>query len=91
MNLLFESEQRSYDRGAFEYDACVDGVYVLSFLDGDIARLNRFRRALENRSEKTEVLCFEDQVDFLKKYLQEFTEIRVIGRDVIESELHLKK
>ncbi len=91
LNLLFESEQRSYDRGAFEYDACVDGVYVLSFLDGDIARLNRFRRALENRSEKTEVLCFEDQVDFLKKYLQEFTEIRVIGRDVIESELHLKK
>ena len=39
LQLLFEPDTRSYNRGSFEYDACVDGIYVLSHLDGDLARL----------------------------------------------------
>lgn len=39
LSLLFPPEFRSMGQGVFEYDAYVDGVYVLSHLDGDVARL----------------------------------------------------
>lgn len=69
LDLLFEPDIRSYDRGLFEYDACVNGVYVLSHLDGDLARLVRFREAIENQKGKFEVLCFPHQMHFLREYL----------------------
>ena len=89
--MLFEPEQRSYDNGIFEYDACIDGVYVLSYLDGDIARLMRFKSAQEKLQCRCEVLCFPDQVSFLQKYLEGLVEIRVIDRDSVEMELNLKR
>ena len=79
LELLFEPEQRSYDRGAFEYDACVNGVFVLSHLDGDIARLVRFKEAVERRPEHCEVLCFE------------LADIRILDRAVVESELKVRR
>lgn len=98
LDLLFEDEQRSYGLGTFDYDACVNGVYVLSHLDGDLARLRRFREAIEETIEKHganaeqyEVLCFSDQVGFLKKYLDGLAQIRTIDRVAIESELNLKR
>lgn len=91
LDLLFEPEQRSYDRGCFEYDACVDGVYVFSHLDGDIARLIRFREAIDNRAEQYEVLCFEDQFPFLREYLKGCAAIRVIGRKEVEDALELNR
>lgn len=91
LELLFEPEQRSYDRGAFEYDACVNGVFVLSHLDGDIARLVRFKEAVERRPEHCEVLCFEDQTPFLRGYLKELADIRILDRAVVESELKVRR
>ncbi|UKI37085.1 MAG: hypothetical protein L6V93_02360 [Clostridiales bacterium] len=67
LDLLFEPECRSNDLGAFEYDAYIDGVYVLSFLDSDIARLMRFSEARSCRTEMLEVLCFPEQVELIKK------------------------
>lgn len=91
LDLFFEPEQRSYDRGVFEYDAYVDGVYVLSHLDGDIARLIRFKESVVNRTDKYEVLCFEDQVKFLNGYLKDFVQLRVIGRKEVEDALEIKR
>lgn len=91
LSLLFEPEQRSYSRGSFEYDACIDGTFVLSHLDGDLARLMRFREAIESRSDKYEVLCFADQVAFLKEYLNGLAQIRVIDRTDVEKELNLER
>ena len=91
LDLFFEPEQRSYDRGVFEYDAYVDGVYVLSHLDGDIARLIRFKESVINRADKYEVLCFEDQVNFLNGYLKDFVQLRVIGRKEVEDALEIKR
>ena len=65
LDLLFESECRSNDLGAFEYDAYINGVYVLSFLDSDIARLMRFSEARSYRTEMLEVLCFPEQVELI--------------------------
>lgn len=91
LDLLFDSEYRSYGRGSFEYDACVDGVYVLSHLDGDIARLRRFKDAVEKTKVKCEVLCFKDQVAFIKEYLGDLVQIKELDRTFVESELNLKR
>lgn len=45
LDLLFEPSTRTYGRGTMEYDAQVDGVKVLSHLDGDLAGCCAFGRA----------------------------------------------
>lgn len=89
LELLFEPDTRSYDKGLFEYDACVEGVYILSHLDGDLARLIRFREGIEGREGSFEVLCFPHQTEFLREYLGEPVRLRVIDREVVERELGL--
>lgn len=91
LDLLFESETRSYDRGAFEYDACVDGIYVLSHLDGDLARLVRFREAAMYQQGRFEVLCFPHQEPFLREYLGNLVEVRILDLNSVEIELGLER
>lgn len=87
LDLLFEPECQSNDLGAFEYDAYIDGVYVLSFLDSDIARLMRFSEARSYRTERLEVLCFPEQVELIKNYLGSDVSIKTIGLEQIEDAL----
>lgn len=87
LDLLFEPEARSYGCGLFEYDACVDGVYVLSHLDGDLARLIRFREAIECQAGRFEVLCFPHQAQFLREYIGQLAGIKTIDMDLVEAEL----
>lgn len=91
LDLLFEPEVRSYDKGFFEYDACLDGVYIFSHLDGDLARLIRFREAIENRHGRFEVLCFPYQTHFLREYLSPMVEIKTIEMDLVEAEFGLER
>lgn len=90
MDLLFEPEERSYNRGRFEYDAYINGVYVLSHLDGDIARLIRFNDAVSAQSVKSEILCYPCQVDFIREYMDRHVSIKIIDMDLVESELGLE-
>lgn len=85
MQLLFNDEDRSYNQGIFEYDAVENGVFVFSFLDSDIVRLTRFRSAISGRA--YEILCFLDQVSFLRKYLGNQAKLRVIEIDLVEAEI----
>lgn len=87
LDLLFEPDARSYNKGVFEYDAFVDGVYVLSHLDCDIARLIRFRDSVYNRPGKFEVLCYPNQVLFLREYLGPNVSLKTIDIDLVEAEL----
>lgn len=87
LDLLFDSSDRSYDQGRFEYDACVDGVYVYSHLDGDIARLIRFGQALQTQKGEFEVLCFPEQVPLLREYLGKRVRLKLIDMDLVEAEL----
>ena len=87
LDLLFKPECRSNDLGAFEYDAYINGVYVLSFLDSDIARLMRFSEARSYRTEMLEVLCFPEQVELIKNYLGSDVSIKTIGLEQIEDAL----
>lgn len=87
MDLLFEKEERSYNQGVFEYDAFVDGKYVLAYLDSDIARLIRFKSAILTRHDiQAEILCFPHQVLFIREYLGSHTEIKTIPIDAVEAE-----
>ena len=87
LDLLFEREVRSFDKGLFEYDACVDGVYILSHLDGDIARLIRFKEGIRNQTGRFEILCFPHQTHFLQEYMGGLVGIKTIGMDAVEAEL----
>ena len=70
LRALFKREERSFDMGSFTYDAHTDGVYTLSFLDSNLWRLFRFREAvLGDPSLKCRIICFPEQMAFLKSYL----------------------
>jgi len=69
MKVLFAPEMRLKGYGSFEYDAYFENKYVYSHLDSDIARLIRFKEAVENYDYSFEVLCFSWQVAFLRAYL----------------------
>lgn len=89
LELLFDEDQIAKHTN-FEYDAKINGTYILSHLDSDLCRLNRFREAiisLGNTTEKYEVLCFEWQYDFVKKYLGDLANVTVISFDSVDKEL----
>ena len=82
LDLLFEPSTRTYGRGTLEYDAQVDGVKVLSHLDGDLARLLRFREGLWSHEGKFEVVCLPQQAEFVRSFLGDRAEVRKIPLDV---------
>ena len=77
LSYLFRNGGRSYGRGSFTYDAYIDGVYQLSFLDGDICRLFRFREAILDREGKYQVVCYQEQAEFVRAYLGDLATLRV--------------
>ena len=87
LDLLFDPEVRSYNRGDFEYDAYIDGVYIFSHLDGDIARLIRFAKQAKYHTGKYEVLCFQHQMHFLREYLGQNVKLKIIDINSVEDEL----
>lgn len=91
LDALFLPETRSYGIGRFEYDACVEGGYVFSHLDGDLNRLIRFKEAIEHIPGPFEALCFPHQVEFLREYLEGRAVIKTIGLEAIEKALEIKE
>ncbi len=90
LNLLFDDEDRSFNRGNFEFDAKINGTYILSHLDSDICRLNRFREAIiffEDEKASYEVLCFEWQYHFVKKFMGELAKVTPVSFDEFDEEL----
>ena len=83
--MLFCREERSFGRGQFEYDAFIQGKYIFSHLDGDLARLNRLRDALEpGLAEQPEILCFPDQLGLIQGYMGDRVGVCIIGVDAVE-------
>ena len=88
LNLLFDDEYRSFNRGNFEFDAKINGTYILSHLDSDLCRLNRFREAIiDDPNDKYEVLCFEWQYHFVKKFMGELAKVTPVSFDAFDEEL----
>lgn len=91
LDLIFEPEVRTYNRGLFEYDARINGSYVFSHLDSDLARLVRFKEAITNQNGKYEVLCYPHQMQFLREYLGRLATIKTIDIGSVEAELDPKR
>ena len=91
LDLLFEPNVRTYNRGLFEYDAMIDGVYVFSHLDSDLARLGRFKEAVINQRGAFEVLGYPHQRDFLMEYLGGDVTIKIIELEAVEAELGIER
>jgi hypothetical protein len=75
----------------FNYDARIDDVYVLSFLDSDIIKLASFYKTVTQEKFKWEVACFDTQLPFLRKYLGEEAVIRSFPLDLIHEKLNAGK
>lgn len=87
LDLHFEPSTRTYGRGTMEYDAQVGAVKVLSHLDGDLARLLRFREGLWTHSGKFEVVCFPQQTGFVHSFLGDRVGVREIRIETVEETL----
>ena len=87
LDLLFEPSTRTYGRGTMEYDAQVGAVKVLSHLDGDLARLLRFREGLWSHRGKFEVVCFPQQAEFVREVLGDRVGVREIRIETVEETL----
>ena len=89
LNLLFESDSLSNGSGLFEYDAYVDKKYILSHLDGDVARLIRFKEALLLNRFDSEVVCYDFQADYVNAFLAGLAKVKIIEMSLVETELEL--
>ncbi len=87
LSRLFSPKMRPRGYGFMEYDAYLDGTYIYSHLDSDIARLVRFREALASQTENFEVLCFPWQIEFLKEYLGQRVILKLIEMEALEKAL----
>ena len=87
LELLF-GEDQIVKLTSFEYDAKINGTYILSHLDSDLCRLNRFREAtIDDPNNKFEVLCFEWQYHFVKKFMGELAKVTPVSFDDFDEEL----
>ena len=86
-DLLFgDAYVRPEDR-VFEYDAYIDDKYIFSFLDGDIARLIRFKEyAISDDSKKFEVVCYSHQIEILRLYMGEIVSYKRIDLERVEKQ-----
>ena len=90
LGALFDSQMRPKGYGFMEYDAYWEGTYIYSHLDSDIARLVRFREALETQNETFEVMCFPWQAGFLKEYLGQRVILKQLEMESLEAALGIR-
>lgn len=89
LSAVFPPQWRATGPGIIEHDARRDGTFILSHLDGDLARLLRLRQALEHSETPCEVLCFPWQTAFIRDYLGNRVRIREVTMDALENALGL--
>lgn len=87
LDLLFDPNDRSYGKGVFEYDARENGIYLFSFLDSDITRLNHFIDGTKGIERETAVICFPEQTAFVRNVVGPKVSIKTVIMDMVEDAL----
>lgn len=85
LELLFDDDELAGMGATFGYDAIRDGAYVLSFLDSDIFRLHAFWDTVRVQKYKATVICFPEQVPFLRSYLRNKVSLQTVTMDMVEN------
>lgn len=89
-DLLFGDAYVRPEERTFEYDAFIDNKYIFSFLDGDIARLIRFREyVISDKSRKYELICYAHQFEDVKRYMKDYCLYKMISIEKMEKSLLL--
>ena len=94
LQFLFEDEERSFGRGSFDYDALIPSEqgnkHVLVLLDCDLARLKRFKEALEFYPDKLgEIICYDWMARYVQKYMEGTNAtVKCISLDMVEEDLY---
>ena len=88
LSAVFPADWRLTLPSNLECDARRDNTFILSHLDGNIARLVRLRQALDYSPLPFEILCFPWQTALLHEYLGSRVELRELTIDALENYLH---
>ena len=88
LDLLFEEDERAGVGATFCYDATRDGAYVLCFLDGDIFRLKAFWDTVRVQKYKASIICFPEQVPFLRSYLRDKVSLQTVTMETVENAIY---
>lgn len=72
----------------FCYDALRDGAYMLSFLDSDIFRLNAFWETVRYQKFQASIICFPEQVPFLRSFLRDKVALQTVTMDMVENAIN---
>ena len=81
LSQLFDPHERRQEMGVFQYDGKVDGTYYVSFLDSDIAKLRSVNNHIKTKPTDLVIVCFEEQIEFLKTYMGENIRLKIISID----------
>ena len=74
-------------KGRFDCDAYLDGTYIFSYLDGNLARLTRFYEAATRSDKSFEVICYPFQTQFVKELFHGKINIKEIPLETLEAKL----
>ncbi len=89
--LLFDETELARGDTRIECDAYVDGKYILSYLDGDMAKLIRFYNGTRDGREEIEIICYPFQEEFVRNYFGRDTVVKTISLDVIEKAMGIEE
>lgn len=71
----------------FDVDATIDGASMLSFFDGDVARLIRFKNRVMSENCKFGIACFPHQEKIVKEFFDTDVPLMVTTMDEIEKNI----
>ena len=89
LNALIQDVMRVKSIGSVECDGEWEDNFYLSHLDGDIARLRRFRGQIVGIAQKFTVLCYPWQAPFLREYLGPVVTLKQVEMDWLEEVLEI--
>lgn len=88
LHILFGDTYVRPEERVFAYDAHINNKYILSFLDGDLASLIRFKETAEIDKRKSyEVVCYSHQFDDVKKFVGDIIVCNVIDLEKVEEKM----
>lgn len=81
---------KSLDKCWTVFDGRYNDKYYVNHFDGDIGRLYYLKGFLKDQKYKCTMICFDFQHDYLKSYLGNLVEYKVITIDQLEELLEIK-
>ena len=83
LRLVFREDFTCEDESMTTHSIYKNGRYYFSFLDGNIAKLMRFKDFMSRSSDNYFVACYEEQEEFIREYMGERAKIMKVKIDEV--------